>query len=124
MTFPYSTQLDPPALVVPVQVSGLLRDERVSIDAKIDTAADASGIPIDLVERLGLVSSGFMDTMTSFERQYRRRPFYYVSIFLPDGRVYDVRTLSIPRNYVLLGRDVLNECILTANGPELRFDLD
>jgi hypothetical protein len=48
---------------------------------------------------------------------------YLAGIELPNARVRRVEVVPISEDYVLLGRDVLNNFVINLNGPELTFDV-
>jgi hypothetical protein len=86
--------------------------------AKIDTAADVCAVPRHFVEEL---------RPTVFNQRYvrltgRLEPTYLVMIEL-DGHLYPAEVLARPAPYVLIGRDILNELVLIADGPNEWFEL-
>ena len=56
---PYDTNFDPPAIVLPVTVAGVVcRRPRLEAPALIDTGADVTAVPESFVERLKLYPIG------------------------------------------------------------------
>jgi hypothetical protein len=51
-------------------------------------------------------------------------PLFYVRIRVAGGHWINVKVTESPKDYVLLGRDILNRFILTAHGPAEWFELE
>jgi len=111
--------LSPPALFVSVilkfhgspYVAG-------PIDAKIDTAADITAVPRQLAERRGVISFG-----DRFVRQTGRTQTTHLVELEINGKIYFLEALAHDIPYVLIGRDILNQCTLIADGPNEAFEL-
>ena len=52
--FAYDTELDPPAPVIPVRVSGPTGDAAMMLPMLVDTGADCTLLPVSIVRQLGL----------------------------------------------------------------------
>ena len=90
--------------------------------AKLDTAADGSVIPIELVASMGLIDFDKVVTI-SFDGSEEEQLTYLVDIFLAGKAFTDIEVISSPLSYALLGRDILNQLIITLNGPQLGFTM-
>jgi hypothetical protein len=93
-------------------------------DAKLDTGADISVIPSTIRLALGLHAAGYVTTRGALGEAWKSIPIYLVRFRVAGGPPLTLRVVESPKSYVLLGRDVLNRYILTANGPAGHFDLD
>jgi len=123
MKFPYNRDNTPPAPFFTVSVCHPTQLEAVvEVLAKIDTAADVTGIPETLVERLRLEPAGEI-VLTGFDRQKRSVKLYWVVIALPLGRQGRLKAAAVSTDYILLGRDVLNHLRLLLDGPALTFEI-
>jgi hypothetical protein len=93
-------------------------DLRRSLQAKIDTAADMVAIPRSFTSASTLVKWG--------ERRIRQtgriEPTYLVEVEL-DNVLYSVEATVHDGSYILIGRDILNQLTLIADGPKETFEL-
>ncbi|MEX0726587.1 MAG: hypothetical protein WD065_09985 [Planctomycetaceae bacterium] len=123
MRFDYSHHLFPPGLVLPAFVRGLGTDDVVEVEAKVDTGADLTVIPDSARGQLKLKPCGYMLCRGAFDDEPQRVPTYFIELSL-DGTTYTkLEVLARPRATLLLGRDLLNNFILHANGPEEYFEI-
>jgi hypothetical protein len=121
----YLKQLNPPAPFVYVTLRS--PDGKVEVrdvPAQVDTAADRTALPAELIERLGLqqldelLCGGFGGSLTvipSFVAQIGIQPLPLKTIELLGAQGED---------YVLLGRDILNDHIMQLNGPALSLGIN
>jgi len=117
----FDSTFDPPAATLRVNVHNPLRTKSKRSKGKLDTGADISVIPEDLVEELNLQPSGEepvlgYDGSLSIKRKY----FVYISF---SGFSFFTDVLSSPRSNVLLGRDVLNQLRIFLSGKENIFTI-
>ncbi len=124
MKYPYSEALSPPAPVLPIEV--FIPEEpqqRRSLDAKLDTAADISAVPSALIDDLKLEAVSEI-VISGYDAKSELMATYTVGLELPRARVRHIEVIAVPDAYILLGRDVLNHFDLHLNGPELSFEMD
>lgn len=117
MSFDYDTDYDPPAPVVLAEIAHPSQGElKVGCTALVDTGADGTMLPIDLLEQINapLVGDALMrGVLGAGER---------VDIFLAQIKIgnYPVGGIRVAAMSVgsepILGRDVLNQFIITLNG--------
>lgn len=117
MEYKYSKNFNPPAPVVELCVSVPLSKDAISLTALIDSGADITVIPERIISQLKLrrvdsaLASGFGKGVIEAT--------VYAAILSVEGilkpKIY--RVLSWSENYVLLGRDLLNQLITVLNGP-------
>lgn len=124
MRFTYALSASPPEMVVPIVISSLLARPPVDADAKLDTGADISVIPSAVRRALALHAYTYATTRGALAEIWKSIPVYLVRMRVAGGPWMDLKVVESHKPYVLLGRDVLNRYILTANGPAGFFDLD
>jgi hypothetical protein len=119
----YDQTVDPPAPFVEIHVSRPFDPtQRELVRAKLDTAADISCIPIELADRLGLfpgreiLAEGYDGTQTLVAT-------YDINLEIAARQSRHLEVVSIPEQYALLGRDVLNHFYTWLYGPELTFGM-
>jgi predicted aspartyl protease len=120
MRYRYNQQVDPPAPYVYVIIRrGDGSGGSLPIPALVDSGADRTVIPTPLIEELALPQSGAAE-VAGFNQVATSLPVYVVQIGIGDlqPHVADVLAAS-GEQYVLLGRDVLNEYRVTLDGPGL-----
>ncbi len=120
MKHAYSDQFsNPPALIMSAELQFHGRGEAfVKCFAKIDTGADLTAVPRRLIERFKPLAFN-----TFRVRQTGRREQSYLLEVVLEGRRYSVEAIGHDRPYVLVGRDILNQLTLIADGPGERFEL-
>ena len=120
----YNQNVKPPAPFIDIIISHVENSEQTAqVRAKIDSGADITAIPISLIDQLELPI-----TKKIIARGYDATPIsvftYSVSLEIAEVRFKNLRVIASPRDYVILGRDVLNRFYLNLNGPDLNFELD
>jgi len=119
----YSTNFDPPAPIVELFISAPLSNAATSSIALVDSGADMTVIPDRIISQLKLRR---VDSMPAFgfgkgvvEATVYAATLRVEGILKP--RIY--RVLSWNQDYVLLGRDLLNQLIAVLNGPSTELSL-
>ncbi|MGA9351453.1 MAG: retroviral-like aspartic protease family protein [Anaerolineae bacterium] len=120
--FRYNTTIQPPAAFVQVTLLDPITGLSVQKPGKLDTGASITVLPESVVTtlRLKAVSEGFV---TGFNGKGTLRPLYYVAMEIAGYNIPLVEVTSAQRSDFLLGRDVLNQFILTLDGKALTFYL-
>ena len=116
----YLKQLTPPAPFVYVTLrSPDGKTEMKDVPAQVDTAADRTALPAELIEQLGLqqfdelLCGGFGGSLTVI-------PSFIVQIAIQPLPFKKIEVLGAQgEDYVLVGRDVLNDHVIQLNGPAL-----
>jgi hypothetical protein len=121
----YTKQLMPPAPFVYVSVGCPATGALVSdLPAQIDTGADRSVLPKQLVANLGLAEDG-RAMFQGFGGEIVELPLYLLEIRVGDLRPLLVRAvLGAAESHILLGRDVLNAHRVLLDGPQLALEVD
>jgi len=118
----YDKSYEIAALMVDVQVSNPESGQKFIIRAKIDTGADLTDIPEALQERLDLLpfseepiryADGRVEWKTTFLTNFSFDGFDFESVEVTSGN----------RNYVLIGRNILNKLKLICDGKTLTFTI-
>jgi predicted aspartyl protease len=98
----------------------------VSVSALIDTGASHTAVSGDVVKRLGLVPRGSVQVHTS-HRSAEMRNEYDISLKINHTCIEVVRALeaNFPNHRIdcLIGRDILQHCVFTYDGPKKEMRL-
>lgn len=89
----------------------------VTVEAVVDTGADGTLIPRDVLEHIG---ASFVDRayLRGITGQRQAVDLYLVTIHLGRLRVNGVRAVALsPGSAAILGRDVLNQLDIALRGP-------
>jgi hypothetical protein len=111
-------------MVVPVVLASTLPRPPADVDAVLDTGADMTVIPATLRKALGLIPAESLTMRGALGETWRSVASFDVRIRVAGGPWMEIQVVESAKSYVLLGRDVLNRYILTANGPAGHFDLE
>jgi predicted aspartyl protease len=121
--YKYSKNFSPPAPVIEISVSVPLSNDNISLTALMDSGADITVIPEQIISQLKIrrvdstLASGFGKGVIEAT--------VYAAILSIEGvlkpRIY--RVLSWRENYILLGRDILNQLVSVLNGPNEKLKL-
>ena len=117
-TFLYDSSYDPPAPVLPIRIGVPNRDEpKEEYWAFLDSGADATAIPVDLLWAIGarVVGQGRLSGVTGVSVEVE---VFRVMSYMPTGISYGIRAVgSKESGIIILGRDVLNQWRITLDGP-------
>lgn len=121
----YTNQLNPPAPFVNVSVICPTTGSRVAnMPAQVDSAADRTVLPGQVVESLALVEDG-RAFFQGFAGELVELPIFLVEMQLHDFPPLVLRAALGEREpHILLGRDFLNRFRLVLDGPELALEID
>lgn len=123
MKFKYSYEVVPPGLIIPAYISPLGEAANKEIRAKIDTGANISAIPERLRKELSLLPRGFRQARGAFDKESKSRPTFYITLSIEPAFSFELEVISSNSEYFLIGRDVLNQIILHADGKREIFEL-
>lgn len=119
----YDRSVCPPAPFVDVRVSPPLSPALGQpLPAKLDTAADISCIPTDLIDEFGLLPARTIP-VEGYDGVREVVYAYTVILEVAAVRFRHLEVVAIPEEYALLGRDVLNHFYVQLNGPDLTFHM-
>jgi predicted aspartyl protease len=123
MMMEYSRDFDPPAPFMNIIITASKDSEpRRSVGALLDTGAEVSVIPLQIVHELELSPYAEM-IIEAFDGRRQRVNLYAVTLEVADTCLSSVRAVAYPTSYAILGRDVLNLFLTILNGPHLSFDI-
>ena len=116
-TYPYSRSYQP---AMPVVAIGLGRGGRTepgkSHEALIDSGADGTLVPVDILEEIGARLVGAA-RIRSVLGDSQVADIYLVSLQIGPHVLSAVRVIAGPEDdEIILGRNVLNQLVITLNG--------
>ena len=117
-TIAYSSAYQPPAPVVEIRVEAPGRARRGRpLTALIDSGADATLIPIDVLDEVGARHVGDA-TLRGWAGDRYPADIYLVNLIIGAHTIPAVRVAAVPEGAEpVLGRNALNHPIITLNGP-------
>ena len=120
---PYDTNFDPPAIVLPVTVAGVVRRRpRLAAPALIDTGADVTAVPESFVERLKLYPIGRLNLEDA--SAVKTLAFTYeANVTFDDEPAKKMEVVLTPYPFIILGRDWLQDYYVMLDGPGQQFQL-
>lgn len=124
--YSYNTQVRPPAPFVHVTIGRPLAEADVveNVPAQLDTAADMTVVPWQIVDRLGLVQLNEVPAI-GFGGHIVNVPTFLVQLTIRQFGPMVVPVLSSrDEPVVLLGRDVLNNYRVILDGPERILEIE
>ncbi|MCI0576611.1 MAG: retroviral-like aspartic protease family protein [Chloroflexi bacterium] len=124
MKYPYNQDYFPPAPSVPVRFGRPGESLAIGpLNAFIDTGADATIVPVRFIAPLGLQ----VDARKYLRSQWgeRRKVYtYFVDLEIAESRLPMIEIIADERGgEIILGRNVLNNLIMTLNGPKQMVDI-
>ncbi|HRO24146.1 MAG TPA: retropepsin-like aspartic protease [Promineifilum sp.] len=124
LDFPYDEKYDPAMPVVEVVLDGYAGLDSKAVMAIIDSGADGTMLPIDVLEALGAL---YQDTvqMRGVLGESERVDRYTVGLKLGAITLHGINSVAIPAGTEsVIGRDVLNQLLLTLNGPAFTTQIE
>ena len=119
----YDQTQDPAAPVLEVTLSGVRRAfPQRKLLALIDTGADVSAIPSSLVTILQLYTVGRIQ-IEGVDAEKSIFELFAVKLTLNGITISRLEVIATDLDFVVIGRDVLNQFYLLLNGPDGTFDL-
>src|SRR5262245_30839733 len=122
----YAPHTDPPAPFVYLALKNRVTGAKVEqVPAQLDTGADLTVLPQQVVDALGLRPGEEMK-IAGFDGREQAIPTYAVDLAIRGHeRVVVVKAASLSGSaYALLGLDALNSFRVTLDGPALVFDIE
>jgi len=117
-SYVYSAHYQPAAPIAEIEVMGVgARKATVRLTALLDSGADATILPVDILQAIG---APYVETMHMQGITGIRVPvdLYLVRVQIGPHNVGAIRAAAATkRGEAILGRDVLNQLVVTLNGP-------
>jgi hypothetical protein len=117
---PYNSVFDPPAPALTIEVISPVTGLRRTVLAKFDTGADQTVIPEDLAADLSLSIQG-QTPAAGFDNITQLYFAYLIDLIIAGRNFVDLQVIATSNDHILLGRDVLNDLLITLDGPQLQF---
>jgi predicted aspartyl protease len=108
--------------MVDIQSSNPETGQKFTIRAKIDTGADLTDIPQILKERLDLLPFS-EESIRYADGRIALKTTYLANFSLDAFDFEGVEVTASNRNYVLIGRNILNQLKLICDGKTLTFTI-
>ena len=115
--FPYDFAYDPPAPICRVTISSAATDRKIQLQAIVDSGADATIVPTSYLREISARRT--FEAMLRSQWGERRVVFLYL-VDLQIGPLTQPGVFVVGDNQgdeMILGRDVLNNLIVTLHGP-------
>jgi hypothetical protein len=93
------------------------------VRGKLDTGADITVVPEGLLRDLRANPVGQMRIRSAQERISRFSPIFSVAASIDGSRFFPIHVVNRPKDYALVGLDLLNHHVLHADGPAGVFEL-
>lgn len=119
--FGYDTRRDPPAPVLPIRIGKPGTEPTLALIALVDSGADSTVIPSDVAKRLGLPVVEQIK-VTGVGGVTQRASMHAAEVDTTGFRGL-IRVIGLGQE-ALLGRDLLNQWVVTLRGPEQVMDVE
>jgi predicted aspartyl protease len=95
-----------------------------NVKAILETGAGVTSIPESIIKELGSLQYTTISVRSLLDRNRIISKRLYSIIIELDGQENEVEVLTIPRDYAIIGRDILNQYKITLNGPEETWSIE
>ena len=113
-----------PVAVVNVRNPSQSRNANRDVKCLVDCGSDVTGIPIRLLKRLG-VTFEVTEKAQDYSGSWRDQQFSFVHVALCGIDSGPIKVARLKKGPIgILGRDVLNQFVVTLNGPELVCEIE
>ncbi len=117
----YDQQRNPPAPILPIRLGRPGTDPSVLVTALVDTGADATMIPRALARRLNLPVLGEVGVGGS--GGLSQRATIHAAVVEVAGARWPVQVIALGGES-LVGRDLLNQWVVTLKGPQGKLEVE
>ena len=118
----YNEDIEPPAPYCDVLVSNPNLSRQVNLPALLDTGCDISIIPLDSANELGLEVKG-TGALEGVTGDVADLPIFEVYLSVGRSTRERLEVMGWHEDFVLLGRDFLNNYHITLDGPNLTLTI-
>ncbi len=110
-----------PSPEVSIQVCNPLNDSlKSNVSAIVDTGAFMTCLPQSIIQQLGKLPYSQIGVQGPIGKPVNRKT-YHVHIKIAEHVDQVVEVLAIPREYALIGRDILNRHKVVLDGPDQKW---
>lgn len=102
--------------IIEIQVARRVNEEPVTLNAIVDSGADATQIPNSVLNQLQARKAGSGWLTVSSGARYRENT-YKVVIEIGSYRPIYVDIVGMDQDEIIVGRDVLNQFVVTLDAP-------
>ncbi len=120
--FSYDQTIQPPAPMLDILASCSKEAESLSVRAMLDSGSSLTALPLHTLKALNAPVYDRL-TISGYENKKTRARTYIVAIKVAGHRFWPLEVIGLPRDDAILGRDVLNQFIITLDGPSLAFKM-
>ena len=124
LRYPYDTSYDGPAFpVIDLSLSGRRQGTIVDLTGLLDSGADATMIPRQVLEAIDARRTDVAWARTVAGNRYRVN-LHLVTMTVGSIRLPSLEVISNAQtDEIIIGRDVLNQLSVTLNGPALEVEI-
>ena len=90
------------------------------VKAVVDTGSGKTCLPQDVIttlQELGNLEVTTYDVIPIEGKRLIAQKFYRVSLELQNGKLHEIEVYGIPRDYAIIGRDILNKYRVVLDAP-------
>jgi len=123
-SYDYDLSYEPAAPVIEIRIGPSGEIPKVTLKAFVDSGADATMIPID---KLKAAKARYvqMRTLSGVTGEKTTVKLYLIDVHISSRVVHGIRAVAASRGAeIILGRDVLNNLVVTLNGLASITDID
>lgn len=127
-TYHYEQIQDPRSSPSPIARIEVLNpnssEKRVeNVKAILDTGSGITSIPESIIEKLGALSYTVIRIRSPLENKTISKKLLLVKIEF-DGKPHEVKVLGIPKDYAVIGRDILNQYKIILDAPNQVWSIE
>jgi len=116
----YDTSYEVPSLMFDIKIANPFSSVVIAKRGKVDTGADLTRVPETLTQRLTLIPSG--ETPIRYGNEAVEIKRTYLAVIMINGFSLDAEVyFGGRRDYILIGRNVLNQLIMHCHGKNQLF---
>lgn len=120
---PYDLSEEPPLIAMKCKISNpVFQTKSREANGKVDTGAAATNIPENWVNPLGLVPVRPVIGI-DYKGVEEQHWTYLANVSIDGFNFKKVEVTAVPRDNVLIGRDILNQLNVFLYGRDLQFDV-
>ena len=123
LQFPYNTKDKPSSLILDLEIWNESGRSTI-VKGKIDTGSDYTVIPESAAQELGLKRTGGKIIIRTANEQTIECNRYFVSVQIGHIKFERLRVITMPKDYALIGRDLINLWKLELDGKSKIYTIE